>query len=360
MKQIKRPRTKEADVRTPIPVVEADPAEGLSKDQVLERQRGGWTNVTVKGPTRTEKEIVKENVFTFFNLIFLVLAIALFAVGSYKDATFIFIAVINTGIGIFQELRSKKTIDKLKLLAAPRGTVVRAGMEMSVPTDHMVRDDIAVFSAGDQVTADGVVRAGTVQVNEAMITGEADPLEKGPGGKLRSGSFIVSGSCRVQLTQVGADSYAARLTLEAKKGIKAGQSEMMASLTRLIRFIGFALVPMGAILFWKQYFVLELGLKQAVTATVAALIGMIPEGLYLLTSVALAVSMIRLAGKKTLAQDMNCIETLARVDVLCVDKTGTITQPEMEVQELVLLDEEEYPQEKVEEAVSALDRKSVV
>ena len=284
----------------------------------------------------------------------MVLAIALFAVGSYKDATFIFIAVINTGIGIFQELRSKKTIDKLKLLAAPRGTVVRAGMEMSVPTDHMVRDDIAVFSAGDQVTADGVVRAGTVQVNEAMITGEADPLEKGPGGKLRSGSFIVSGSCRVQLTQVGADSYAARLTLEAKKGIKAGQSEMMASLTRLIRFIGFALVPMGAILFWKQYFVLELGLKQAVTATVAALIGMIPEGLYLLTSVALAVSMIRLAGKKTLAQDMNCIETLARVDVLCVDKTGTITQPEMEVQELVLLDEEEYPQEKVEEAVSAL------
>lgn len=354
MRQMKKFQAGPADTRAPVSVVEADPDEGLTKDQVLERQRGGWANVSVSGPTRTEKEIVKENVFTFFNLIFLVLAAALFAVGSYKDATFIFIAVINTGIGIFQELRSKKTVDKLKLLAASRGTVVRAGMEMSVPTDHMVRDDIAVFSAGDQISADGVVRSGAVQVNEAMITGEADPLEKGPGDKLRSGSFIVSGSCRAQLTQVGADSYAARLTLEAKKGVKAGQSEMMASLTKLIRFIGIALIPMGAILLWKQYFVLELGLKQAVTATVAALVGMIPEGLYLLTSVALAVSMIRLAGKKTLAQDMNCIETLARVDVLCVDKTGTITEPGMEVRELVLLDEEEYPQERVEQAVSAL------
>ena len=354
MKRIKNRPPEPEETRTLIPVVEADPDEGLSKDQVLERQKGGWANVQVSGPTRTEKEIVKENVFTFFNLIFVVLAAALLAVGSYKDATFIFIAIINTAIGIFQELRSKRTIDKLKLLAAPRGTVVRSGMEMSVPTDHMVRDDIAVFSAGDQITADGVVRSGTVQVNEAMITGEAEPQEKGPGGRLRSGSFIVSGSCRAQLTAVGADSYAARLTLEAKKGVRAGQSEMMASLTKLIRFIGFALIPMGAILFWKQYFVLELGLRQAVTATVAALIGMIPEGLYLLTSVALAVSMIRLAGKKTLAQDMNCIETLARVDVLCVDKTGTITEPEMEVRKLVLLDEEEYPGEMVEQTVSAL------
>ena len=354
MKRIKTFSQEETPVRASIPVLEADPGQGLSKEQVLERQKGGWANVSVSGTTRTEKDIVKENVLTFFNLIFLVLAAALFAVGSYKDATFLFVAIANTAIGIFQEIRSKRTVDKLKLLAAPRGTVVRAGAEMSVPTDHMVRDDIAVFSAGDQITADGVIRAGTIHVNEAMITGEADPLEKGPGDKLRSGSFVVSGACRVQLTHVGADSYAARLTLEAKKGVRVGQSEMMASLTKLIRFIGVVLIPMGAILFWKQYFVLELGLRQAVTATVAALIGMIPEGLYLLTSVALAVSMIRLAGKKTLAQDMNCIETLARVDVLCVDKTGTITEPEMEVRDLVLLDEEEYPLEKVEQAVSAL------
>jgi cation-transporting ATPase E len=354
LKRKKIAREEASDLRAPLPVVEAAPEEGLTKDQVLERQKGGWSNVSVSGPTRTEGQIVKENVFTFFNLIFAVLAAALIAVGSYRDATFIFIAIANTAIGIFQELRSKRTIDKLKLLAAPRSKVIRAGMEMEVPTDHMVRDDIALFSAGDQVTADAILRAGTVMVNESMITGEAEPQERGPGGKLRSGSFIVSGSCRAQLTAVGADSYAARLTLEAKKGVTAGQSEMMASLTKLIRFIGFALIPIGAILFWKQYFVLDLGLRQAVTATVAALIGMIPEGLYLLTSVALAVSMIRLAQKKTLAQDMNCIETLARVDVLCVDKTGTITQPEMTVQDLILLDEEEYPRDSVEEAVSAL------
>lgn len=332
------------------------PEAGLTHEQALLRQRGGWANLPVDSPTRSEREIVREHVFTFFNLIFVVLAAALLAVGSYKDATFIFIAVANTAIGIVQEIRAKRTIDKLTLLAAPRGKVIRAGAELDVPSAHMVRDDIALFSAGDQISADAVVRAGAVQVNEAMITGEAEALEKGPGDTLRSGSFVVSGACRAQLTRVGADSYAARLTLEAKKEVRAGQSEMMASLDKLIRVIGIILVPMGAILFWKQYFVLELGLTQAVTATVAALIGMIPEGLYLLTSVALAVSMVRLARKKTLAQDMNCIETLARVDVLCVDKTGTITQQEMTVREVIPLDEEKYPAERVEEAASALCR----
>ncbi len=352
MAQAVKPKT-EALPRRDIPVFSPDPQVGLDREQAALRQKGGWANLPVDSPTKTEGEIIKEHVFTFFNLIFVVLAAALLFVGAYKDATFLFIAVANTAIGIVQEIRSKRTVDKLTLLAAARGTVVREGAEVSVPTDHMVRDDIAVFSAGEQITADAVVRSGSVQVNEAMITGEADPLEKNEGDRLRSGSFVVSGSCRAQLTHVGADSYAARLTLEAKKDVKAGQSEMMASLTRLIRFIGFALIPVGGILFWKQYFVLELGLRQSVTATVAALIGMIPEGLYLLTSVALAVSMIRLAQKKTLAQDMNCIETLARVDVLCVDKTGTITEPQMAVREVVPLDEEVYPPGAVEEAFSA-------
>ncbi len=341
------------ELRAPIPVVEADPAEGLSKDQVVERQKGGWCNLPVKSPTKTEREIIAGHVFTYFNLIFVVLAALLLVVGSYRDATFIFIAAVNTIIGIVQEIRSKRTIDKLTVLAAPRGTVVRAGAEMSVPTDHMVRDDIAVFSAGDQISADALIRSGTIQVNEAMITGEAEPLEKGPGDKIRSGSFVVSGSCRAQLTAVGPDSYAAKLTLEARKDVKTGQSEMMASLTKLIRFIGVALIPVGGVLFWKQHFILKLTLRQSVTTTVAALIGMIPEGLYLLTSVALAVSMIRLAQRKVQAQDMNCIETLARVDVLCVDKTGTITEPQMAVMEVELLDEEEYPAQTVEDVLSA-------
>lgn len=342
--------------RVEIPVENPAPEGGLTHAQALRRQKGGWANRPVDSPTRSEREIIRENVFTFFNLIFVVLAAALLAVGSYKDATFIFIAVANTAIGIVQEIRSKRTIDKLTLLATSRGKVVREGTELDVPTAHMVRDDIALFAAGDQISADAVVRAGTVQVNEAMITGEAEALEKRPGDTLRSGSFVVSGTCRAQLTRVGADSYAARLTLEAKKEVQAGRSEMMVSLDRLIRIIGITLIPMGIILFWKQYFVLELGLQRAVTATVAALIGMIPEGLYLLTSVALAVSMIRLAQKKTLAQDMSCIETLARVDVLCVDKTGTITQQKMTVREVISLDEEKYPADRVDETASALYR----
>ena len=340
LKRNHRPPAPEAPVRQELPVVEAPPEEGLTREQVEERRRGGWRNVSVSGQTKTETEIVHGHIFTFFNLIFVVLAVCLFLVGSYKDATFLIVAFINTAIGIVQEIRSKRTVDKLTLLAAPRGRVIREGAEQEIPTDHMVRDDIAVFAAGNQITADGVVRTGTVQVNESMITGEAEPQEKGPGDRLRSGSFVVSGSCRAQLTRVGPDSYAARLTLEAKKDAGPGRSEMMASLDKLIRVIGVALLPMGAALFWKQFFVLELGLERAVTSTVAALIGMIPEGLYLLTSVALAVSMIRLARKKTLAQDMNCIETLARVDVLCVDKTGTITEPQMQVEQILPIADE--------------------
>lgn len=343
-------------VRADVPVISVDPGEGLNRDQVEERRQGGWSNVQVKGPTKTEGQVIRSHVLTYFNLIFLILAAVLVAVGEYKNATFFLIAVINTIIGIVQELRSKRTVDKLTLLAAPRGKVIRSGDEMSIPVDHMVRDDIAVLSAGDQIPADALVREGTVTVNESMISGEAEPVEKGPGAKLRSGAFVVSGSCKAQLTAVGPDSYAARLTLEAKKDPKSSQSEMMASLSRLIRVIGITLIPVGGVLFWKQYFLLHLPLNQAVSATVAALIGMIPEGLFLLTSVALTVSVLRLAQRKVLCQDMNCVETLARVDVLCVDKTGTITEPEMLVQDVVLLDEEEYPAPAVEEAMAALCR----
>ena len=199
MAQAVKPKT-ETLPRQDIPVFSPDPQVGLDREQAALRQKGGWANLPVDSPTKTEGEIIKEHVFTFFNLIFVVLAAALLFVGAYKDATFLFIAVANTAIGIVQEIRSKRTVDKLTLLAAARGTVVREGAEVSVPTDHMVRDDIVVFSAGEQITADAVVRSGSVQVNEAMITGEADPLEKNEGDRLRSGSFVVSGSCRAQLT----------------------------------------------------------------------------------------------------------------------------------------------------------------
>lgn len=339
--------------RRDLPELRADPQKGLTAAQVRERQEKGWANTPVEAPTKTVGEIVKANVCTFFNLIFVLMAVLLIAVGSLDDLLFLLIAAANTGIGILQQLRSKATMDKLNLLAAPRANVVREGSVLSVPTAQLVRDDIAEFSAGDQIPADAEVVSGAVQVNESLITGEADAIEKRAGGKLLSGSFVVAGRCRARLTRVGADSYAARLTLEAKKDVGVGKSEMMASLDKLIRVIGILLIPVGIALFVQQYHVLELGVQQSVVSMVAALLGMIPEGLYLLTSVALAVSVLRLAQGKVLAQDMSCIETLARVDVLCVDKTGTITEPRMEVGEVILLDEEKYPESAVTQVLTA-------
>ncbi len=343
----------ETPVRREVPRVSPDPEEGLTQEQAHQREQAGWANTPVESPTKSVGEIVRANVCTFFNFIFIVLACLLITVGSFDDMLFLLIAAANTGIGIIQQLRSKATIDKLNLLSAPRAKVVREGNLISIPSAHLVRDDVAEFTAGDQIPADATVLSGSAQVNEALITGEADAIEKGAGDTLLSGSFVVAGKCRARLDKVGADSYAARLTLEAKKNVTAGKSEMMASLDKLIRVIGILLIPVGVALFIKEFYFLELGARQAVVSTVAALIGMIPEGLYLLTSVALAVSLVRLAQGKVLAQDMSCIETLARVDVLCVDKTGTITEPHMEVSETVLLDEEEYPEEAVTSALNA-------
>ncbi|MCC8123543.1 MAG: HAD-IC family P-type ATPase [Oscillospiraceae bacterium] len=350
----------EQPARKEVPVIRADPEQGLTAQEAAQRQEAGWDNPPVQAPSKSIKEIVKENVFTFFNFIFVILAVLLIMVGSYNDMMFLLIAAANTGIGILQQVRSKFTMDNLNLLASPRASVVRDGTVSSVPTAQLVRDDIAEFAAGTQIPTDAEVVSGTVQVNESLITGEADAIEKSVGAELLSGSFVVSGKCRARLTKVGADSYASRLTLEAKKDVRVGKSDMMRSLDRMIRFIGIILIPLGVLLFSQQYllyiqqqYTTQLAVQQSVVSTVAALIGMIPEGLYLLTSVALAVSVLRLARSKVLAQDMSCIETLARVDVLCVDKTGTITEPTMEVGEVVLLDEEKYPETQITETLTA-------
>ena len=342
-----------AQSRRSVPPASADPDQGLTSAQAAERAAAGYANTPVEAPTKTEKQIIRENVFTFFNLIFVVLAVCLALVGDFRDMLFLLIAIANTLIGIVQEIRSKHTIDKLTLLSAPKATAVRDGRAVSLPVAKLVRDDVVIFSAGSQIPADAVVVSGSLQVNEALITGEPDAIPKEAGDELLSGSFVVAGSGRAVLTRVGAESYAARLTLEAKKGHAPRRSEMMNSLDRLIRIIGIALIPMGVALFVKQYFFLETGIRHAMTSTVAALIGMIPEGLYLLTSVALAVSVLRLARKRTLVHDMSSIETLARVDVLCVDKTGTITEPGMAVAGLVPLDEEVFPVRTVETVLNA-------
>ncbi len=338
-----------------LPLIQADPEYGLTSAQVLERQAAGLRNVTPCSNTRTLGQIVRENLLTFFNLIFLILGLALAFVGSFKNMMFLLVAFANAGIGIFQELRAKRAVDKLTLVAAGMLPVIRDGVAHALPTDQLVRDDIVIFAAGDQICADATLCAGELRVNEALLTGEADAIVKRPGDLLRSGSFVVGGRGKARLTQVGADSYAARLAAEAKQNVRSTRSEMMRALSRLITVVGILLIPLGALLFYRHYAPACQGLplRESVEATVAALVGMIPEGLYLLTSIAIAASCLKLSRQRVLAQDMNCIETLARVDVLCVDKTGTITEPGMEVVELCPLDTERYPYEKIESILAA-------
>lgn len=323
-----------------VPVARYSPAykKGLTPQQVEEHRRAGWTNRAVEPPSKTTKEIVRENLFTYFNLIFLVLAVLLCIVGSFRDLTFLPVIIANTLIGIVQEIRAKQVLDKLTMLNAPKAVAVRDGKKVTVDAEDLVLDDIVIFKAGNQVCADAVVCAGEVQVNEALLTGESDEISKAEGGKLMSGSFIVSGQCYARLEKVGEDSYISRLTLQAKEMQEGEQSEMIRSLDRLVKWVGVTIIPIGIALFCQAFFVHDENFKSSVTSMIAAVIGMIPEGLYLLASVALAVSAMRLAGKKVLLHDMKCIETLARVDVLCVDKTGTITENVMKVQDVIETD----------------------
>ena len=324
--------------RMEIPVIHAEPDVGLTSEQAHQRRHGGWANGAAESASKTEKEIILENLLTFFNLVFLVLAIVLLIGGSsIKNMTFLIVVICNTVIGCFQEIRAKRAVDKLTLVAAQQVRTVREGQIKMIRSDLLVRDDIVEFLAGDQICADGIVCSGEIQVNEALVTGEEDAIRKRPGDELKSGSFVVAGKARARLTKVGADSFASRLAMEAKADPHAAKSEMMRSLDKLIRVVGFALIPVGLILFYQEFAVLQLGTQDSVEGTVSALIGMIPEGLYLLTSVAMAVSALKLTRKKVLVQDMNCIETLARVDVLCVDKTGTITEAKMEVDNVIPL-----------------------
>lgn len=321
--------------RIPTTRYRPDHQTGLTAQQVQEHRMHGWTNQPVDPPSRTTKEIIQENVFTYFNLIFLVLAVLLCLVGSFRDLTFLPVIVLNTLIGIIQETRAKKVLDNLTMLNAPHAMVIRDGKKSQINAEDLVVDDIVIFEAGNQVCADAEVCAGEVQVNESLLTGESDEITKRKGDQLMSGSFIVSGQCHARLDKVGADSYISRLTLEAKAMQNTEQSEMIRSLDKLVKWVGVAIIPIGIILFIQAFVFQGEGFQSSVTSMIAAVIGMIPEGLYLLASVALAVSSIRLAQKKVLLHDMKCIETLARVNVLCVDKTGTITENTMEVQDVI-------------------------
>ena len=309
---------------------------GLTDEEVRQRVEEGFTNRTDISTDKTTKEIVISNVFTYFNLIFLVITILLIMVGSFRNLTFLPIIIGNTVIGIVQEIRAKKTLEKMSLLNAPHADVIRNGSVKQISTEELVKDDVILLTAGKQICADAVVISGNIQVNESLLTGEADEVEKTEGSTLMSGSFVVSGECYARLEKVGNESYISKLSLEAKSMGGKEQSEMIRSINLIVKWVGIVIIPIGLILFWQSHFVNGESITKSVTSTVAAIIGMIPEGLYLLTTVALALSTMKLARKKVLLHDMKSIETLARVDVLCVDKTGTITEPDMKLKEIFL------------------------
>ena len=313
--------------------------KGLSSSEVRERISTGRVNGNPNPATKSVKQIFLQNIFTFFNFINVALAVLIFLVGSPKNAMFALVIVFNTGIGIFQEIRAKRAIDKLTLISAPKAHVIRDGGEQEIPTTDIVADELVIFRSGMQAAADCEIVQGECEVNESLITGESDPIYKAAGDKILSGSFIISGEVRGVVTALGADSFSGRITKGAKY-VKKQKSKMMTAINRILKGIAVCIVPIMAVLFYNSIFVSGQSLERAVTSTVAAIIGMIPEGLVLLSSVVLAVSAIRLSRQRTLVQDLYCMETLARTDVLCLDKTGTITEGNMAVEEIKLLTDE--------------------
>ena len=311
-----------------------DPSLGLTEREVQMRIQQGLNNGEQGMKTKTEGQIIRENVLTFFNVLNIILGVFLALVGSFADMGFVLVIFWNALIGSFQGIRSKRTIDKLSLIAAPQAEVIRNGAVHKVPVSGIVLDDVMLLNAGNQICSDCAVLHGEIEVNESLITGEADPITKSPGDHLLSGSFVVSGSCSAQVEHVGAENYAAKITNGAKY-VKKRTSEIMGGIDKIIKIVGFAVIPVGIILFIKQHYILMDTFRGSVTGTVSAIVGMIPEGLILLTSVVFAVSVIRLSAHKTLVQDLYCVETLARVDTLCLDKTGTITEGTMQVDEIL-------------------------
>lgn len=309
---------------------------GLTSSQVEQRIQAGEVNKAVDDQFKTNKQIIRENLFTYFNLIFLVLSILLIFVGAYKDLTFLPVIVLNTVIGIVQEIRAKKILSKLNVMNTTEIVALRDSKEEKVPIEKLVKGDLVLLKTGDQIPADGKVVKGNIRVNESLLTGESDEITKEVVDELMSGSFVVSGSAYMQLEKVGKESYISKLTIKAKAMGSREQSEMVRSINKLIKWVGIIIIPLGIALFSMSFFVNHMSLYRSIVSMEAAIIGMIPEGLYLLTTIALALSAVRLARKQVMLHDMKSVETLARVNVLCVDKTGTITEPKMSVERAVV------------------------
>ncbi|HAJ55616.1 MAG TPA: magnesium-transporting ATPase, partial [Lactobacillus sp.] len=306
------------------------PDQGLSAQQVQQRFDNGQHNLPLKPLTRSIGQIIQVNTFTLFNLVNVVLGALIITTGSYKNLLFLGVAIINTAIGTIQEIQAKRQIDKMSILAAAHATVIRDGQQQKIDLEQLVMDDMVLLKRGDQIPVDGtVVATNGLESDESPLTGESRPITKKVGDPLLSGSFVVSGQATMQVTAVGKDTFAAKLSLEAKAE-KASQSQLLATINRIIRVLTYVLIPIGIILF-SVSMIRRGNYNRAILTTSAAMIGMIPEGLVLLTNVALAVSARNLAVKRVLVRALPAIEALARVDTICLDKTGTITSGKLKV-----------------------------
>ena len=313
-----------------------EPILGLTPQEVAERRARGECGSSPESVTKTKAQIFKENIVTLFNLLNLMIAVMLFAAGAYSNMLFFAIIVLNIAIGIAQELKAKKLVDDLSILNRPKITLIREGKELTVESDEVVKDDIMLLDSGRQICNDAVVVAGSMEVNESLLTGESDAVPKEPGDSLYSGSSVIAGRCYARVTHVGSENYATKLAEEVKKEKKT-ESELLGSMKKVTRFTSFLIIPLGILLFLEATFLRNDSFGEAVVSSAAALLGMLPKGLVLLISVSLATGVIRLAKMKILVQNLYALETLAHVDVLCLDKTGTITDGNMKVQTVIPL-----------------------
>ncbi len=345
--------------------IDASPEKGLTAEQATERMWQGLNNVNTQPKSKSIKKILYDNIVTLFNILNIILGIAVFVVGSYRNMLFLGVMFFNTIIGIIQEIRAKRAIDKLSIVSATQAVVIRDGERHTIIAEDIVLDDIVEFSQGNQITVDSILISGECDVNESLLTGEADAIHKAKGDKIYSGSFVVSGKCLARVEHIGADNYASKISAEAKYSKKIN-SEIMITLKTIIKYLTFIILPLTVLLFVRQYFVsydvnwsvatffgsISSHLQDVVVSCVASVTSIIPEGLMLLTSTVLAVGVIRLSRYKVLVQELYCIETLARVDVLCLDKTGTITEGCMEVADIIPYGD--YKKEELEDMLCAL------
>jgi len=304
--------------------------EGLTEQEVSRRKEEGLVNIAQESITKTKGQIIKDNVWTLFNAFNLVIGICLALVGAYTNMAYLLIIIVNVSIGIIQEIHAKKMVEDLSLLGASKAVVVRSGKEFEIAVEELVLDDMTILGLGSQVCSDSIVMQGQIEVNESLLTGESDPVIKKPGDSLLSGSFVISGKCYAKVAHVGADNFATKLTQGAKKH-KQINSELLNSMRKVTKFTSYFIVPIGILLFLEAYVLRSDTMANSVISTAAALLGMLPKGLVLLISTSLVVGIIKLSKKNVLVQNLYALETLAHVDMLCLDKTGTITEGKMRV-----------------------------